>query len=65
MLIDQLIASMAREVRATDRRDLEVVATEAATATGMRRAIWATLTEEERVKAIKAAVGRGVKEKQG
>lgn len=58
-LTHQLIAQMAHEVWSTDRHDLENVAEEAATANGQRRAVWVTLTEEEKAAAIKAAVERG------
>jgi serine protease inhibitor ecotin len=57
----QLITSMANAVRekAATHDSLEDIAAEAATATGLRRAVWATLTEREKAEAIKAAVERG------
>ena len=60
-LTHQLIAGMARAVceKAATHDNLEDVAAEAATATGLRRAVWATLTEEEKAAVIKAAVERG------
>lgn len=60
-LVNQLIASMAAAVqeKAATHGNLEDVATEAATATGLRRAVWTTLTEGEKAAAVKAAVEQG------
>ena len=64
-IINALIDAMAEAVRekADTHDNLEDIAAEAAVSTGLRRAVWGTLSEWEKGKVIAAAVKRAQEQK--